>query len=369
MAPRRFSRNKEKRRIDETYDTTLFDSYEHAVKFSTFESRIVHKGKYVDLEDLGELETIQWFANLNALPILQISEPIYPRLVRMFYNNLHVDENDRTSTYLLGHHIPITNGIICNILDITKKEQNYFFRGQWNIETIGVTYQKAISTIFGNPNLSIVPKSCEHFLPFNTKLLHHILISILLPKQHHLDEINTLEINTMYWIMTGRDYCFGYLIRQNMIDISRKDIMLPYGGLITRLLHAHDITISPDEETMKLDKFNIINRNLLRRLRCIVINEIWTRLPRRIDPPPPKPVPNTPIHRGSHSPLTSPFEAIPPTDAAPSSSSKIIAARLDRLELRQDQILTEIQHIHQRLDTFNAHFHTLFRHFGLPKSE
>ena len=41
----------------------------------------MHKGKYVDLEELSGLEIIQWFAILDVIPILQISEPIYPRLV------------------------------------------------------------------------------------------------------------------------------------------------------------------------------------------------------------------------------------------------------------------------------------------------
>ena len=51
MISRRFSRDKGKRRVDETYDSTLFDSPQHALKFLTFESRSIHKGKYVDIED------------------------------------------------------------------------------------------------------------------------------------------------------------------------------------------------------------------------------------------------------------------------------------------------------------------------------
>ena len=106
-----------------------------------------------------------------------------------------------------------------------------------------------------------------------------------------------MELGTMYWIIKGYDNCFGYLIQQDMIELSKKDIMLSYGGLITRLIHAYDIVILPDEKILKLDRFNIINRNMLRRLRCIVRNETWTRLPRRTDPPPPDPKPETPIFR------------------------------------------------------------------------
>ena len=78
MTPRRSLRDKGKRRLNETFDSILFDSLQHALKFSTFESRSIHKGKYVDLEELNDLKTIQWFTNLEVLPILQISEPIYP---------------------------------------------------------------------------------------------------------------------------------------------------------------------------------------------------------------------------------------------------------------------------------------------------
>ena len=124
--------------------------------------------------------------------------------------------------------------------------------------------------------------------------------------------------------MVGHENCFGYLIRQNLIDLSTKEMMLPYGDLMTGLMHAHDIVIPPDEKIFKLDRFNIINKNLLRRLRCIVRNRIWTRLPKRTEPPLLEPEPETPIHRESHSPPTSPFELAPPIEQAPSSSADLI---------------------------------------------
>lgn len=58
MVPRRSSRDKGKRIIDEIYDTTLFYSYKHALRFLNFKSRNVHREKYIDLEDLGDLKII-----------------------------------------------------------------------------------------------------------------------------------------------------------------------------------------------------------------------------------------------------------------------------------------------------------------------
>ena len=110
---------------------------------------------------------------------------------------MNVDENDIVSTYLLEHHIPTTNDIICNLIRITEISQGCYFKGQWDTELVGIIYSEVIGTNFKNPNLSIIQKSCEHMLPFNTKLLQHIMISILLLKQYHIDEVNTLKISIM----------------------------------------------------------------------------------------------------------------------------------------------------------------------------
>lgn len=43
------------------------------------------------------------------------------------------------------------------------------------------------------------------------------------------------------------DYCLSYLLHQNMINVSEKDIMLLYRDMIIRLLHAYDIAIPLDK--------------------------------------------------------------------------------------------------------------------------
>ena len=130
MGSRRSSRDKGKRRLEENFDSTLFDSNLHAQNFTFIEFRNVNKGKYAEIDELSDLKSIQWFANLDLLLILQISEPIYPRLVRLFYNNLHIDEEERVSTYLLGHHISITDRSLCNIIGIPAKDRGSYFKGQ-----------------------------------------------------------------------------------------------------------------------------------------------------------------------------------------------------------------------------------------------
>ena len=129
MAPKRSSRTKGKRVEGDSYDQILFRSNEVALRYPNFETRTIHKGKHVDLDELGNLEPIRWFANLDVLSILQIDKPIYPRLVRLFYANLSVD-NDSLTTYLLGTQIRIFDSTICELIGIAEKDRGCYFRSK-----------------------------------------------------------------------------------------------------------------------------------------------------------------------------------------------------------------------------------------------
>ena len=92
-------------------------------------------------------------------------------------------------------------------------------------------------------------------------------------------------------------------------------------------------------------------------------------MPRRTDPPQLEPEPETPVFRGTQSPPICPFEETHLFEQATASSVEDIGIRMDwfekrqeRLEHRQDQILSELQQIHRQFDS-------LFRHFNLPPHE
>ena len=61
MAPKRSTRSKGKRVEGDSYDQNLFRSKEVALRFPNFETRTIHKGKQVDLDELENLEPIRWF--------------------------------------------------------------------------------------------------------------------------------------------------------------------------------------------------------------------------------------------------------------------------------------------------------------------
>ena len=70
MTLKRSTRIKGNRLEGDSYDQNLFRSNEVALRFPNFETRTIHKGKHVHLDELGNLEPIRWFAHLDALPLL-----------------------------------------------------------------------------------------------------------------------------------------------------------------------------------------------------------------------------------------------------------------------------------------------------------
>lgn len=58
MTLRKSSMDKRKRKTNEIYGITLFDTFEYAKNFYKLKYRIIHKSKYINVEDLGDLETI-----------------------------------------------------------------------------------------------------------------------------------------------------------------------------------------------------------------------------------------------------------------------------------------------------------------------
>ena len=151
--------------------------------------------------------------------------------------------------------------------------------------------------------------------------------------------------------------------------------MLSYGGLITRLILAHNISVSPDEEIIQVDRFNTINKNLLKRLRCTFSNGIWVRQPRRTDPIPlPVEHPETPIFRGNESPPPSPFGATPSAPA--SSSEELIMAELHQFKSQQDQLKSQQEQIQiqqiknlKELRQMNQKIDVMYKNYGFPPKD
>ena len=79
-------------------------------------------------------------------------------------------------------------------------------------------------------------KPSAHSLIVTSRVLHHMIYSILLPRGGHRDEVSYLEAFIVDSILTGRQIHVGYLMMMHMISyVESTTRVLPYGRFLTRV--------------------------------------------------------------------------------------------------------------------------------------
>ncbi|RVW13252.1 hypothetical protein CK203_111561 [Vitis vinifera] len=95
-------------------------------------------------------------------------------------------------------------------------------------------------------------KPSTHILTVTSRVLHHMIYSILLPRGGHRDEVSYLEAFIMDSILTMRRIHVGYLMMMHMISCvesstRRSTRVLPFGRFLTRAFK--DVGVNMSRET------------------------------------------------------------------------------------------------------------------------
>ena len=93
-----------------------------------------------------------------------------------------------------------------------------------------------IRRIYGLPNTHKMSKPSAHSLTVFSRVLHHMLCFIFLPRGGHKDEVFYYEAFLIYFILTGRQIHLGYLMMMHMIACCESTTcVIPYGHFLTRV--------------------------------------------------------------------------------------------------------------------------------------
>ncbi|WJZ92552.1 hypothetical protein VitviT2T_011540 [Vitis vinifera] len=91
-------------------------------------------------------------------------------------------------------------------------------------------------------------KPSTHSLTVTSRVLHHMICSILLPRGGHRDEVSYLEAFIVDSILTGRRIQVGYLMMIHMIScVESMTRVLPYDHFLTRVFK--DVGVDLSRET------------------------------------------------------------------------------------------------------------------------
>ncbi|RVW22465.1 hypothetical protein CK203_112792 [Vitis vinifera] len=164
------------------YDTALFGSVEDYQRYKThFAKRKVVPGRNINFFQLQSLGFEGLFTRMGWLPVVTVYKPIFPTLVRAFYSRMTYGLGGPIRTTVRGVEIELSPESICRILDVPPVGLRVYEAKAW--PTIpGFEPRKAIQRLCGLADAHGMGKPSAHSLTVPSRVLHHMICSILLPR-------------------------------------------------------------------------------------------------------------------------------------------------------------------------------------------
>ena len=156
--------------------------------------------------------------------------PMYPKLVREFYENMRRTEDDLDTT-IKRVHFEISESILAGIFDLPRE----------GIVPERISNKKTrLRLIVGRED--IVGEFLASTLLVEMRILHHIIGGIFIPKLGRWNFISERELAVIYHIVKGIPLNLPDIMMHQMREASaRNKVCLPYGMALTRLFEAAKI--------------------------------------------------------------------------------------------------------------------------------
>ncbi|GAV85657.1 hypothetical protein CFOL_v3_29091 [Cephalotus follicularis] len=236
-------------------------------------------GRYIDLDFCSsEFSFVSWLDDLHFLPLFQISDPFYIKLVKEFYSNLKMvsaqNEEFAISSSVKGQRIYLDARILASILHIPHTGLYVFEHKKWP-EVEGFHSNQILSILYPNdPNVHPNMALTTNKLSVDHRLLHHLIVHQILPTGGGYAKLSRMQVFIMWCILCKIEFCFPLLMLKTMVRaFSQKKSVLPFGSL-----HCH-IRLEGEIAT-KLKKEDTYNKSTLNRMGWKKQQGIWTYLPK-----------------------------------------------------------------------------------------
>ncbi|GAV61638.1 hypothetical protein CFOL_v3_05165 [Cephalotus follicularis] len=242
-------------------------------------------GRNVDFDLCSsEFSFVSWLDDLHLLPLVQISNPFYIKLVKDFYSNLKMvsDQNQEfaVTSVVKGQRMYLDARILASILHIPHTGIFVFEHKKWP-EVEGFHPNQILSILYPNdPNIHPNMALTTNRLSVDHRLLHHLIVHQILPTGGGYAKLSRIQVFIMWCILSKIEFCFPLLILKTMVRaFSQKKSVLPYGSLLTLVFLHYHIPLDGEIST-KLKKEDTYNKSTLNRMGWKKEQGIWTYHPR-----------------------------------------------------------------------------------------
>ncbi|GAV91928.1 hypothetical protein CFOL_v3_35313 [Cephalotus follicularis] len=242
-------------------------------------------GRNIDFDFCSsEFSFVSWLDNLHLLPLIQISDPFYIKLVKEFYSNLRMvsaqNEEFAISSSVKGQRIYLDARILASILHIPHTGLYTFEHKKWP-EVEGFHPNQILSILYPNdPNVHPNMVLTTNKLSVDHRLLHHLIVHQILPTGGGYAKLSRMQVFIMWCILSKIEFCFPLLMLKTMVRaFSQKKSVLPFGSILTKVFQHFHIRLEGEVAT-KLKKEDTYNKSTLNRMGWKKQQGIWTYLPK-----------------------------------------------------------------------------------------
>ncbi|GAV92791.1 hypothetical protein CFOL_v3_36169 [Cephalotus follicularis] len=321
-------------------------------------------GRNVDFDFCSsEFSFVSWLDDLHLLPLVQISNPFYIKLVKDFYSNLKMvsDQNQEfaVTSVVKGQRMYLDARILASILHIPHTGIYVLEHKKWP-EVEGFHPNQILSVLYPNdPNIHPNMAFTTNRLSVDHRLLHHLIVHQILPTGEGYAKLSRMQVFIMWCIISKIEFCFPLLILKTMVRAySQKKSVLPYGSLLTLVFLHYHIPLDGEIST-KLKKEDTYNKSMLNRMGWKKEQGIWTYHPRADQAPRlarEEQEDNPPWEHDATAPVAS-----APAQTAPSSSTADYDRMMEFMEAKFAAMEASLKEVHSRLNRFEGDLRTIHK--------
>ena len=166
-----------------------------------------------------------------------------------------------------GVEIRLSPESIYRILDIHSVGLRVYEAKAWPIVP-GLEPKEVVQRLCGLADAQGMGKPSAHCLTVPSRVLHHMICSILLPRGGHRDEVSYLEAFIMDSILMGRRIHVGYLMMMHMIScIESMTRVLPYDHFLTQVFKDARVDLSKETDFEALTSYDTYDEQSLGRMK------------------------------------------------------------------------------------------------------
>ncbi|GAV72733.1 hypothetical protein CFOL_v3_16221 [Cephalotus follicularis] len=321
-------------------------------------------GRNIDYDFCSsEFAFVSWLDDSHLLPLVQISNPFYTKLVKDFYSNLKMvsgqNEEFAVTSVVKGQRMYLDARILASILHIPHNDIYVFEHKKWP-EVEGFHPNQILSVLYPNdpnvhPNMSLTTNR----LSVDHRLLHHLIVHQILPTGEGYAKLSRMQVFIMWCIISKIEFCFPLLILKTMVRAySQKKSVLPYGSLLTLIFLHYHIPLDGEIST-KLKKEDTYNKSTLNRMGWKKEQGVWIYHPRADQAPRlarEEQEDNPPWEHDTPAPAAS-----APAQTAPSSSTADYNRMMEFMEAKFAAMEASLKEVHSRLNRLEGDLRTIHK--------